>query len=58
VNAAAALGRGASLGSIAPGKIADIIAMKFDPVAHIGEVAAPGKVSFVMKEGEVYKNER
>jgi imidazolonepropionase-like amidohydrolase len=58
VNAAAALGRGASLGSIAPGKIADIIAMKFDPVAHIGDVAAPGKVSFVMKEGEVYKNER
>ena len=58
VNAATALGRGDSLGSIAPGKIADVIAMKFDPVAHIGDVAAPGKVSFVMKEGEVYKNER
>ena len=58
VNAATALGRGDSLGSIAPGKIADVIAMKFDPVAHIGDVAAPGKVSFVMKEGEVYKNGR
>lgn len=58
LNAATALGRGDSLGSIAPGKIADVIAMKFDPVAHIGDVAAPGKVSFVMKEGEVYKNER
>jgi imidazolonepropionase-like amidohydrolase len=59
VNAAAALGPlGEGLGAIAAGKTADIIAMKFDPVAHIGDLGAPGKVAFVMKEGIVYKNER
>lgn len=59
VNAAAALGPlGEGLGVIAPGKTADIIAMKFDPVANIGDLGAPGKVAFVMKEGVVYKDER
>jgi imidazolonepropionase-like amidohydrolase len=58
VNAANALGRGDTLGSLAPGKIADVIAMKFDPATaeNIGHVAEPGKVSFVMKEGKVYKD--
>jgi imidazolonepropionase-like amidohydrolase len=59
VNAAAALGGlGEGLGSIAPGKIADVIAMKVDPLAHIDQLAEPGKVSFVMKEGKVFKDER
>jgi imidazolonepropionase-like amidohydrolase len=59
VNAAAALGPlGAGLGSIAPGKFADIIAMKIDPLTHIDQLGAPGKVSFVMKQGEVFKDER
>jgi imidazolonepropionase-like amidohydrolase len=59
INAAAALGDlGENLGSIAPGKIADIIAMKVDPLAHIDQLAEPGKVSFVMKEGKVFKDER
>ena len=59
VNAATALGHlGDGLGSIAPGKIADIIAMKFDPLLHIDQLGAPGKVSFVMKEGTVFKDER
>lgn len=57
VNAAAALGR-PDLGSIAPGKIADIIAMKVDPLTHIGELGEPGKVSFVMKDGAVFRDER
>jgi imidazolonepropionase-like amidohydrolase len=56
-NAAAALGR-TDLGVIAPGKLADIIAFKFDPEAHLDQVGAPGQVSFVMKEGVVYKDER
>jgi imidazolonepropionase-like amidohydrolase len=55
INAATALGRGDSLGSIAVGKIADVIAMKEDPFAHIGEVAETGKVTFVMKEGQQMK---
>jgi imidazolonepropionase-like amidohydrolase len=59
INAAAALGHiGDGLGSIAPGKIADIIAMKIDPLTHIDELGAPGKVSFVMKEGTVFKDDR
>lgn len=59
VNAAAALGRlGDGLGSIVPGKTADIIAMKIDPLTHIDQVGETGKVFFVMKEGQVYKHDR
>jgi imidazolonepropionase-like amidohydrolase len=59
VNAAAALGPlGANLGAIAPGKVADIIAMKINPLTHIEQLGAPGQVSFVMKGGEVFKDER
>jgi hypothetical protein len=32
--------------------------MKFNPVARIGDLGAPGKTTFVMKEGVVYKDER
>jgi imidazolonepropionase-like amidohydrolase len=57
VNAAAALGwRGDGLGSIAAGKIADIVAMKVDPLTHIDQLGAPGKMSFVMKAGTIFKN--
>jgi imidazolonepropionase-like amidohydrolase len=59
VNAAAGLGPlGDALGSIAKGKSADIIATRFDPLGDIGNLGAPGKVTFVMKEGIVYKEER
>jgi imidazolonepropionase-like amidohydrolase len=53
LNAAIALGRADSLGSIAPGKLADIIAMKIDPLTHIDQLGETGKVIFVMKEGQV-----
>ena len=58
LNAAAALGRGDSLGSIAPGKIADIIAMNVDPLTHIDQVADGDKVIFVMKQGQVFKDQK
>jgi imidazolonepropionase-like amidohydrolase len=59
VNAAAALGGlGEGLGSIAPGKTADVIAMKVDPMTHIDQLGQPGKISFVMKEGKIFKDER
>ena len=59
VNAATALGDlGKDLGSLVPGKIADVIAMKSDPLTHIDQLAEPGKVSFVMKEGKIYKDAR
>jgi imidazolonepropionase-like amidohydrolase len=58
LNAATALGRADSLGSIAPGKIADVIALKSDPLANIESLGDADKVSFVMKEGQVYKDRR
>ena len=59
INAAAALGdAGQGLGSIAPGKTADVIAMKVDPMMHIDQLGQPGKVSFVMKAGKIFKDER
>jgi imidazolonepropionase-like amidohydrolase len=55
MNAATALGRADSLGSIAPGKLADIVAMKVDPLTHIGQVGDEEFVTFVMKEGRTLK---
>ena len=58
VNAATALGPlGEGLGSIAAGKIADVIAMQVDPLLHIDQVGETGKVVFVMKDGKVFKDE-
>ena len=41
------------IGSIKPGGFADIIAVKTDPLKDIKSLE---NVSFVMKGGEVYKN--
>lgn len=57
VNAAKALGRDESIGRIAPGMIADIVAMRVDPLANIGQVGAPDAMVFVMKEGVVHRDE-
>jgi imidazolonepropionase-like amidohydrolase len=53
VNAADLLGVSDILGSIEKGKYADIIAVDGDPTK---DVQVMGKVSFVMKNGVVYKN--
>lgn len=58
LNAAAALGRGNELGSIAPGKIADVVGLKVDPITHIGELGNEDTVTFVMKAGLVFKDLR
>jgi imidazolonepropionase-like amidohydrolase len=52
--AAELLGWGDKLGTIEPGKWADIVAVSGDPVKDITELQ---KVRFVMKGGTVYKNE-
>jgi imidazolonepropionase-like amidohydrolase len=57
VNAANALGR-PDLGSIAPGKVADIVALKVDPLANADNLAQADKVVFVMTQGEVFKDVR
>lgn len=43
------------IGTIAPGKFADVIAVEGDPLEDIG---ALGRVAFVMKAGQVYKSPR
>jgi imidazolonepropionase-like amidohydrolase len=50
--AAELLGRD-DLGSLASGKVADIVAMPGDPLA---DIAATANVDFVMKDGVVYRN--
>lgn len=54
VNGADLLGQSADLGSIEAGKYADIIALSGDPLE---EITAIEKVSFVMKEGKIYKED-
>jgi len=54
VNAADLIGHSELFGSITAGKSADIIAVKGDPLA---DIHALEHVSFVMKEGTVYKQE-
>jgi len=54
VTPAEMLGWSDRLGSIEPGKIADIVAVEGDPLANISELE---NVRFVMKAGVVYKNE-
>jgi len=52
VNAADLLGISAEAGTLEPGKRADLIAVKGDPLS---DVTVLKQVSFVMKEGKVYK---
>ncbi len=54
VKGADLLGWSDSVGSVTPGKFADIIAVKSDPLEDISVLE---HVSFVMKGGVVYKNE-
>lgn len=55
VNGARLIGLDAELGTIETSKIADIIAVGSDPIADITTLQ---HVSFVMKEGHVYRDDR
>ena len=52
INAAQLLKHDKDLGSVAAGKIADVVAVPGDPIADISVMK---RVSFVMKDGIVYK---
>ena len=52
LNAAKLLGQDKTIGTIAPGKLADIVAVQGDPLADIKRMES---VVFVMKNGSVYK---
>jgi imidazolonepropionase-like amidohydrolase len=54
VNAAEMLGWQDRVGSIEPGKFADLIAVTGDPLADITELE---RVQFVMKDGKVFRND-
>ena len=54
VNAAVALGLEETMGSIAPGKIADLIALQRDPRSDLAEMK---EVFFVMKGGKVVRED-
>ncbi len=53
VNGAELLGRSGEIGTLEPGKFADIVAVEGDPLT---DITVMEKVVFVMKGGEVYKN--
>ncbi len=53
--AADLLGMKGKLGEISPGAIADIVAVKEDPLNNISELE---HVHFVMKNGKIYKDEK
>jgi imidazolonepropionase-like amidohydrolase len=52
--AAELLGQEANLGAVAPGRLADLVAVSGDPLRDISELE---RVRWVMKEGVVYRNE-
>jgi imidazolonepropionase-like amidohydrolase len=50
------LGMGDVLGTLEPGRLADLILIDGDPLADISVVADPQRVRLVMKDGVVYKS--
>jgi imidazolonepropionase-like amidohydrolase len=54
VNAAAMLGWQDRVGTIEPGKYADLVAVSGDPIADVSELE---RIRFVMKDGQVVRND-
>ena len=54
INAARALDRGDKLGTLEPGKYADVIALPGNPLEDLAQMA---KIGFVMKDGKVVRND-
>lgn len=54
-NGGLAMGYNGELGTLEPGKLADLILVDGDPLTDISVLSGPDKVSFVMKDGAVQK---
>ena len=54
INAAEMLGWADRIGVVEPGKFADLVAVAGDPISEITELE---RVRFVMKDGEVIRND-
>ena len=57
-NAAECLEMDDRIGTIEPGKLADIIICKKDPIANINSLGNPENIMLVVKEGEIIKDLR
>jgi imidazolonepropionase-like amidohydrolase len=57
-NAAELLGMSDEIGSIEPGKRADIVVADGDPLTDIGALTDPGRILVVLQDGEVRKDTR
>ena len=51
VNGAELMGRGDDLGTVSPGKLADLVVVDGDPSIDIGVLSDPARVVAVMKDG-------
>lgn len=51
--AAECLGQEAELGTIAPGKLADLVVAAGDPLADMGLLCDPQRIALVVKDGEI-----
>ena len=56
--AAAAIKMDVDLGTIEPGKLADIVAVDGDPLKNIALLQQKKRIQLVMKEGRVYADRR
>ena len=54
INGAELMGRSKDIGSIEPGKYADIVAVDGDPLS---DITVMEKVTFVMKGGQIVRND-
>jgi imidazolonepropionase-like amidohydrolase len=57
-NAAELLGMSGEIGSLEPGKRADVVVADADPLADIAALADPGRIIMVIKDGRVVKDTR
>jgi imidazolonepropionase-like amidohydrolase len=56
VHGAALMGRSVDLGTVAAGKLADLLVVDGDPVADISVLGDPGRIVGVMKDGRFVKD--